>query len=65
MIRLLQCLILCLPIEKRISEKMIKMNKVGGDDDIVFLRMRRDMVTDNCSENTKTMVDDSIQCSRE
>ena len=65
MIKLIQCLILCLLIEKRISEKMIKMNMGGGVDDIVFIRMKRDLVTDNCSENTKTMVADSIQCSRE
>ena len=63
MIKFLQCLTLCLAIEKSLSDKMIKMNFAGGDDDII--RMRRDLVTDNCAENTKTMVDESIKCSRE
>ena len=65
MIKLLQCLTLCLAMEEIISEKLIKMNRVGGVDDIVLIRMRRDLVTDRCAENTKTMVDDGIKCSRE
>ena len=63
MINPLQCLTLCLAIEKSLSERMVKMSMDGSDDDKIILE--GDMVTDNCSENTKTMVADSIQCSRE
>ena len=51
-------------MSERKNPEMIKMNMVWGDDDIILIKMKRDLVTDNCSENTKMMVDESLKCSR-
>ena len=42
-----------------------EMKEMEGKDDLINTRMKRDLVEDDCAEDTKTMVADSITCSKE
>ena len=75
MIQLVQWLILCLAIRESIhlgqsnneeSERVeTGMDKVEGKDDLILVRIERDLIEDDCADDTKTMVAESIACSKE
>ena len=78
MIKLIQCLMLCLASIKSIywdsilrvnSEKVMpEMNvihKIKHIEDTMVIRQKRELATYECADDTKTMVADSIKCSKE
>ena len=75
MIQLVQWLILCLAIGESVhlgqsnseeSERVETwMDNVEGKDDLILIRIERDLIEDDCADDTKTMVAESIACSKE
>ena len=75
MIQLVQWLILCLAIGESVhlgqsnsaeSERVETcMPKVEDKDDLILIRIERDLIEDDCADDTKTMVAESIACSKE
>ena len=75
MIKLVQWLILCLVIGESVhlgksnseeSERVETwMDNVEGKDDLILIRIERDLIEDDCADDTKTMVAESIACSKE
>ena len=75
MLQLVQWLILCLAIGEGVhlgknndeeSERVeTGLDKIEGKDDLILVRIERDLIEDDCADDTKTMVAESIACSKE
>ena len=50
---------------EKVMPEMNVIHKIKHIEDTMVIRLKRDLVTDECADNTKTMVADSIKCSKE
>ena len=69
-VRLVPWLVLSMAIGKSVNlwhgnSEDSEMKEMKGKDDLINIRMKRDLIEDDCAEDTKTMVAGSIACSRE